>query len=132
MAEPGLRGRCGNHRKVGWYDHPSQHTLHVDETRMRRIRRRLLASRPLCEMCQDALASEVDHIIPVAGGDRSGLPYPPGWGMGSLYDEANLQVLCHECHLAKSRAEAEELREFRMAKRRSRVRRNHPRKRARR
>lgn len=118
MAEPGCKGRCKHHRPIGWYDRPSQHTLYVDEGRMRRIRKRLLAQHPVCECCEEARATEVDHIIPVAGGERSDLPYPPGWGMGSLYDDSNLQCLCHECHNAKSSAEREELRLYRQSVRR--------------
>lgn len=113
MADPNGRGRCQAHRKVGWYDRPSAHTLEVDEGRMRRIRARLLYGSPLCEHCYEAEATEVDHIVPVAGAERTGQSYPPGWGMGSLYDPANLQVLCHECHARKSQAEQAELREWR-------------------
>lgn len=90
---------------------------------MKRIRKRMLASKPLCAYCEDALATDIDHIIPVAGEDRTGLPYPPGWGMGSLYDEANLQPLCKSCHAQKSAAEQEELRLFRASLRPRRRRR---------
>lgn len=58
--------------------------------------RRLFASNPLCVEClktgRIAAAEEWDHIVPLADG---GLDTPD-----------NLQGLCHECHSAKSAAEA--------------------------
>lgn len=44
-------------------------------------------------MCQEAPATEVDHIVPVARG-------------GALYSDENLQDLCSECHRAKTQGEA--------------------------
>ncbi len=60
----------------------------------RRIREMVLALQPLCRHCstpdRPVAAQEVDHIIPHR---RNAL---------LLYDWANLQPLCRQCHLAKT------------------------------
>ena len=58
----------------------------------RAVRRAVLAARWRCELC-GAPAVEVDHITAIADG-------------GAELDPANLQALCHRCHLTKSAAEA--------------------------
>lgn len=55
----------------------------------RKFRLIVLARRPVCECCQRAAASHVDHIRPIADG-------------GDIYDERNLQCLCHSCHSRKT------------------------------
>lgn len=52
----------------------------------------LLGSDCMCALCKTAAATEVDHIIPLEQGGSN--------------DEINLQPLCKECHLEKSREEA--------------------------
>lgn len=59
------------------------------------MRRHVLAGSPLCVVCERAgfveLATEVDHIIPLAQGGSN--------------DYANLQALCSDCHADKTRHE---------------------------
>lgn len=60
--------------------------------RWKSIRLKKLMTKPLCEVCNKALATEVDHIIPFSTGltDRQKLR------LG--FDYSNLQSICHECH----------------------------------
>jgi hypothetical protein len=55
-----------------------------------------LSDEPLCRHCKAlgiiALATDVDHIVPIAEG-------------GEQLDQSNLQSLCHSCHARKTRAE---------------------------
>jgi 5-methylcytosine-specific restriction endonuclease McrA len=54
-------------------------------------RRRVLFNHPLCREC-DRIATDVDHITPLAEG-------------GDPYNLANLQPLCQRCHGRKTKAE---------------------------
>lgn len=62
-----------------------------------RLRARVLEAHPLCVECEKKgvvrLATDVDHIIP-----HKGNPF-------LMWDEANLQPLCHECHSRKTARE---------------------------
>lgn len=62
-----------------------------------RIRARILAAHPLCVECEKRgiikLATDVDHIRP-----HKGNPF-------LMWDEDNLQPLCHECHSRKTARE---------------------------
>ena len=62
-----------------------------------RKRERLFRSEPLCRICgalgRVSLATEVDHVVPLAEGGSN--------------DDANLQPICGDCHKAKT---AEEIR----------------------
>lgn len=54
-----------------------------------KVRNVVLKQEPVCRMCKDALATMVDHILPIRdGGDR--LAY------------SNLQPLCVKCHARKT------------------------------
>ena len=52
----------------------------------------LLRDRYRCRVCLRAGRLEVDHIVPVYRG-------------GAAYDPANLQTLCRDCHIEKTRRE---------------------------
>ena len=52
---------------------------------------------PVCRRCRNAVATLVDHVVPLRQG-------------GARLDEANLQPLCVSCHAAKT---AEDARRFR-------------------
>lgn len=53
----------------------------------------------LCAHCrQPTTAPEVNHIVPVVGGNRSAT---------CLNHEENLEVLCHSCHVPTTRRQAE-------------------------
>lgn len=65
----------------------------INQKRWRHIRRLVLQrDQWKCRQCERRGRLEVDHIIPIYKG-------------GSKYDFANLQVLCRDCHFAKSSAE---------------------------
>jgi 5-methylcytosine-specific restriction protein A len=70
---------------------PSSTTRGYDDT-WRYTRRNYLARNPVCELqirCNGDLATEVDHITPLAVG-------------GERLDPANLQALCGPCHRWKT------------------------------
>ena len=64
----------------------------------RRLRRRILARDGWeCQACGKLLGrAEVDHVVPVVKG-------------GKVHDPANLQVLCVDCHIAKTRIDKGQL-----------------------
>lgn len=76
---------------------PSPSARGYDRT-WQRIRRRILANRPLCVACQSfgraTLATEVDHILPLRAGGTN--------------EDSNLQPLCKSCHSRKTAAERTE------------------------
>lgn len=65
--------------------------------RWRRLRERFLFEHPLCEEClkrgRAVPATDVDHIRPHRGDEAL------------MWDEENLQALCHACHSRKTAAE---------------------------
>lgn len=65
--------------------------------RWQTLRKRFILQHPYCQEClkQGKLteATDVDHIVPHRGCARL------------LFDEANLQALCHECHSRKTAKE---------------------------
>lgn len=65
--------------------------------RWRRLRERFLSEHPLCEECLErgraVPATDVDHIRPHRGDEAL------------MWDEENLQALCHACHSRKTAAE---------------------------
>ena len=71
-------------------------TEYFDSPRYRRMRKAQLLTNPLCKLCEAkgviTAATEVDHITPRHKG-------------GAIFDFANMQSLCHECHKEKTRAE---------------------------
>ena len=65
--------------------------------RWQKLRNRYIAQHPYCVEClkhgKITLATDVDHIRPHRGDPRL------------LYDEKNLQSLCHSCHARKTASE---------------------------
>jgi 5-methylcytosine-specific restriction endonuclease McrA len=55
-----------------------------------RRRRQVLFEQPLCALCGERLATEVDHIVPLEEG-------------GAPYDRENLRGLCSPCHWERPR-----------------------------
>jgi 5-methylcytosine-specific restriction protein A len=65
------------------------------DARWTRLRRWYLTQHPLCAHCEARgrvrVATEVDHVQELRYG-------------GAVYDEGNLQALCHACHMRKTAA----------------------------
>ena len=59
----------------------------------KRARMVILSRNPVCVACNNAVATDVDHIVPLRDG-------------GARLDGANLQPLCRECHSRKTANEA--------------------------
>jgi 5-methylcytosine-specific restriction endonuclease McrA len=60
--------------------------------RWARTRRAVLARDPICKVCDNALSTQVDHIVPLEDG-------------GDPYRLEGLQGLCDPCHWAKTARE---------------------------
>ena len=64
--------------------------------RWQRLRKVQLSKEPLCRYCSEqgrvTMATDVDHIVPIAAG-------------GEAYDEGNLQSLCRSCHSSAKQRE---------------------------
>ncbi len=85
------RGRCPDHaRRRNQDTHRNRHIY--NSKRWRILRRRVLYDQPICQHCDQELATDVDHIRPIG---RRGDP----WAI------ANLQALCRRCHGRKTKAE---------------------------
>ena len=71
----------------------------INTSRWQRLRRSVLTARPLCERCEKegyvTPASEVHHRVPVESAvttrEKEQL----------MFDPANLESLCHECHVVR-------------------------------
>lgn len=76
------------------YTHtPSRADTFYTSTKWKKLSRRILQERPICEICGENYADQVHHIIPVA--DNPEL----------AYDENNLQPICRACHARLTRKE---------------------------
>ena len=71
----------------------SQHHLHL-KSRLWRVARRHVLDRDgyRCRKCGRAGRLEVDHVVPLKRG-------------GAPWEEDNLQALCKDCHIVKTRSE---------------------------
>src|SRR5688572_27372438 len=88
-------------RQSGWPSVPQMPTAHPwartkPDNRLRgrrgkERRKRWLEANPLCVHCCQAIATIVDHVIPLSKGGTD--------------DESNLQSLCAECDKAKTAAD---------------------------
>lgn len=76
-------------------DKEYQQLIHT--TKWLRLRRDILTAHPLCERClKDNIltpATEVHHVRPVEEA------YSRAERAQRMYDPANLQALCHDCHV---------------------------------
>ena len=84
------RGRCAIHNrakaKAAWRPRI------YDTKRWHLTRRKQLFDHPICQACDERLATDVDHIIPLSA-------------EGDPWSSTNLQSLCHECHSRKTQKE---------------------------
>jgi 5-methylcytosine-specific restriction protein A len=90
------RGRCDEHRKRIERERSRARRAATNGVYKRRkwelTRRAVLARDPICKVCDNALSTEVDHIVPLAEG-------------GDPYDPAGLQGICSPCHWEKTARE---------------------------
>jgi 5-methylcytosine-specific restriction endonuclease McrA len=90
------RGRCDEHRKQLERERSRRRRETTNGVYKRKkweiIRRFVLRRDPICKVCDRALSTEVDHVIPLAQG-------------GDPYDPARLQGICSPCHWRKTGAE---------------------------
>lgn len=63
----------------------------------RRFRKAYLVENPLCELCGERLATQVDHVKP-----WSSAPDPRAAFFAAMQEPGGVQALCHPCHVAKS------------------------------
>jgi 5-methylcytosine-specific restriction protein A len=99
---PTARGRCDEHRKE--LERERSRRRRADPDRGQRValyhkkrwlttRSKVLARDPICKVCNQRLATEVDHIVPLSQG-------------GDPWDLGGLQGICGPCHRVKSGREA--------------------------
>ena len=70
----------------------SKHHQQISGSRYRKQRKILLEENPICNVCDDEPAIELDHIIPLEQG-------------GDPWDSENLQSICKTCHEVKTARE---------------------------
>jgi 5-methylcytosine-specific restriction enzyme A len=84
------RGRCAEHARITNRDtHRNRHIY--NSKRWRVLRRWYAFHHPHCATC-GTLATDIDHITPIANG-------------GDPWNPAGLQALCAPCHGRKTRRE---------------------------
>lgn len=64
--------------------------------RWKELSSKCLEENPTCQKCRGAASTEVHHVIPHRGDKEL------------FYDADNLVALCHPCHSAETRREAQE------------------------
>lgn len=71
------------------------HSLVYNTESWRRLRINYLMLHPVCEQCNNALATDVHHKIEISKGKTDSEKRQLG------FDENNLMALCKDCHKAK-------------------------------
>lgn len=96
------RGRCDQHRQELERERsarrrasPTQgYAIRIYHTKKWLLTRRAILHRdPICQLCDNELSAEVDHIKPLSQG-------------GDPYNPANLRGLCARCHWIRHANEA--------------------------
>jgi 5-methylcytosine-specific restriction endonuclease McrA len=85
------RGRCQAHARTTNKDTHRNRSIY-NSKRWALTRRAVLHDQPICTTCDQALATDVDHIVAIEAG-------------GDPWARHNLQGLCQSCHSAKTRQE---------------------------
>ncbi len=71
----------------------------INTSRWQRLRKSVLTARPLCERCESegytTPACEVHHRVPVESA------ITPREKEQLMFDPANLEALCHDCHVIR-------------------------------
>jgi 5-methylcytosine-specific restriction protein A len=82
-------GRCDAHTREAWAKRPDAPKRHPQ---WKKLRAYVLRTEPLCRACAargvDTIATEVDHMVPLAKGGTDALE--------------NLQPICAPCHARKT------------------------------
>ena len=95
LARPG-KGRCDEHMREYERERSRRRREATNGVYKRRkwdlTRRAVLSRDPICKVCDNAISTEVDHIIPREDG-------------GADYDMQGLQGICTPCHQAKTATE---------------------------
>lgn len=88
--EPAVyRGYCKAHAmQRNRETHTNRHIY--NSKRWRILRKKILFESPICQNCDQQLATDVDHIKPIEQG-------------GAAWSKQNLQALCHQCHSTKTK-----------------------------
>lgn len=76
--------------KKGLYDNRQQFQKFYQSSAWQKLRLYILVCYPICQLCNRAAATEVDHIIPLS------INY------SLRLTESNCQALCKSCHSAKT------------------------------
>lgn len=85
------RGRCTEHvRTTNRVTHARKHFY--NSKRWQILRRRVLFEQPICAICDETLAVDVDHIVAIEAG-------------GDPWARANCQGICVSCHSSKTMKE---------------------------
>ena len=85
------RGRCPDHTRQRNRSHRQTKAIYHTK-RWLILRRHILHHNPICQHCDNTLATQVDHITPI---EHGGDPWSP----------TNCQALCGPCHARKTRGE---------------------------
>jgi 5-methylcytosine-specific restriction protein A len=103
-SKPGcINLNCTEHSASRSYDQARRRARHSDPERApglgryntprwRKLREIVLARDLICKVCQQAAATEADHIVSIARA-------------GDVWSLDNLQGLCQRCHAIKTRRE---------------------------
>jgi 5-methylcytosine-specific restriction endonuclease McrA len=96
---PTARGRGNLHRKERERERSRARRERVKDKQGRSVyrtkmwlqrRKQVLSEQPICALCDNRLAVEIDHIVPLTEG-------------GAPYDRENLRGLCRPCHWQRHR-----------------------------
>ncbi len=95
-ADPKGRGKCLEHRRAYERERSARRRAKRPDIYRKRkwlaTRESVLRDNPVCEECEERLAQEVDHVVPLSKG-------------GDPYAQSNLRALCRPCHWAKTAGE---------------------------
>lgn len=98
LATSANNGYCLKHKNKGWEDYQKDNpNRFYQSTRWKKTRTMVI--RRACGLCENCIkkklfvpGNNVDHKIPVSKG-------------GAIWDLDNLQLLCEDCHKAKTAKE---------------------------
>mgnify|MGYP000882923490 CR=1 FL=1 len=85
-AALGRSGWCEHHRPAPRIDTRPSRRLRGYDAAWYRLRSTIMRHRPLCSC--GALATEIDHVVPLRA--------------GGTHDLANLRAMCRSCHARKT------------------------------